>query len=350
MVLGNPKAWLGTAYHEVLAAKGARESGATATEVWEQAVSTQYERALAHPLNHRFGAPERWPAYHLIRAMALTRAQEATGEGDTDAACAGTPLGGHGAPSDGHERWLTAADSRLVGRPDLLRRDAVIDYKTGEVFEHGEDDVVKASYVRQLQLYAFLAKSSTGTWPTLGVLLPMDGSRVEIALEPSECERVAEEALELLSSYNTAITNAADVFELASPSPATCKWCPFQLVCPAFWSAANSSWSDESIAAALGGEAEAAAWPIHGRSAFALGVNVDEGTEPDGLTELAPLRVEIHGVLPLVQHGTRIRVVGLGRRADGTVTPTKRTVISRVQDLPRIVVAQNANGTAPQAP
>jgi hypothetical protein len=62
----------------------------------------------------------------------------------------------------GREQWLSGANGRLLGRPDLLRGDAVIDYKTGDVHEHGDSSVAKASYVRQLQIYALLVRERTG--------------------------------------------------------------------------------------------------------------------------------------------------------------------------------------------
>ncbi|HVM00504.1 MAG TPA: PD-(D/E)XK nuclease family protein [Egibacteraceae bacterium] len=339
LVLGNPKAWLGTAYHEVLAAAGAHASDASAADVWEQAVREQHERAEAHPLNRRFGVPDRWPGYHLIRAMALMRAHEIGGDGGAEVANAGMPpVVGDSRPTNRHERWLTAAGGRLVGRPDLLRGDAVIDYKTGDVIEHREDHVVKATYVRQLQLYAFLVRDSTGRWPARGVLLPMEGLPVEIEFDAGDCERVAAETLELLDKYNDAVSGGAGVLDLASPSPETCRWCPFQLVCPAFWAAAGSSWREHLGTAAVGGLASSVPEPIHSGSALALQLRVDEGTEEAGdVAALSPLSPATYPVLRQVQQGTRIRVVGLARRAGGTLMPTNRTVIARVDDLPQIV-------------
>ena len=339
-MLGSPKAWLGTAYHEVLAAAAGGGSGASAAEVWEQATRAQHVRARAHPLDHRFGAPDRWPGYHLTRAMALMRAQRVVGEGDSQVVGPGSSPNRDGVPSNNYEQWLTAAGGRLVGRPDLLRNDTVIDYKTGTVFEHGEGDVVKASYIRQLQLYAFLVKESTGCWPTRGVLLPMEGLPIEVDLCPSDCERIAAESLELLDQYNGAVLDAA-VAELAKPSVETCQWCPFKLVCPAFWERADSSWSEHLGTSAVGGPASSAPVPIHGGSALALRLNVEEGTEPIDTVNVAPLQRATHPVLSQVQSGTRIRIVDLARRADGSVTPTRRTVVARTVDLPEIVVAAN---------
>ncbi len=199
-VLGNPRAWLGSAYHEVLAEAGMDKTDVTPAEVWDKAVDARHERAQTHPLDRRFSALDRWPGYHMIRAMAFLRAQEVLDRGGTEASRGRTRPSADSTPSLGHERLIAAADGRLVGRPDLIRDDAVIDYKTGGIFEHGEGNVVRASYVRQLQLYAFLAKESSGRWPTRGVLRPMRGLPAEIDLRPADCERTAAEALELLES------------------------------------------------------------------------------------------------------------------------------------------------------
>ncbi len=80
-VLGNPKAWLGTAYHEVL--ERIVEIGLehesledAVGRLWNQAVAAQQSRADAHLLDRRFGAATAWPGYHVARASVLLRAAE----------------------------------------------------------------------------------------------------------------------------------------------------------------------------------------------------------------------------------------------------------------------------------
>lgn len=338
-VLGQPKAWLGTAYHSVL--EGAAAGGAAAAHeaAWVAAIDQQHDRARQHPLDRRFGPPERWPGYHLVRAMALLRTQEVASTSRN----AGPPRAVEGTET-GREQWLSGANRRLVGRPDLVRGDAVIDYKTGDVHEQGDSSIAKASYVRQLQIYAFLMRERTGKWPARGVLLPMEGPPLEIELEPAACERAAAEALDLLDLYNRKIEAGGLPANLANPSPGACRWCPYQVLCPAFWTAASDSWTDEIGAAAIGGLAPTPPRPIHGGAALALSLSADEGTGPLGEVALAPLNPEVHTSLVQVRAGTRVRVTGLARRADGTVVPTPRTVIARPEDLPGIVVS---NSTAP---
>jgi hypothetical protein len=242
---------------------------------------------------------------------------------------------------NGRERWLSGANGGIVGRPDLVRGDAVVEYKTGDIHEHsdtGDNEVAKASYVRQVQLYAFLVKECTGRWPTRGVLLPMEGPPLEVELEPAACERIATDALELLDSYNRQIQAGGNAAGLANPSPQACRWCSHQLLCSPFWEAADDSWSEHIGTAAVGGSALAPPQPIHGGAALALSVSGIEGTAILDAVGLAPLSPEIHPALRQIQTGTRVRVIGLARRADGTVVPTARTVLARLEDLPVIVL------------
>jgi hypothetical protein len=157
--------------------------------------------------------------------------------------------------------------------------------------------------------------------------------------------------LELLDGYNHKLRAGGTAAKLASPSPEACKWCPYQMLCPAFWEAGDDSWAKPIGAASVGGEALAPPRLIHGGAALVLSLSADEGTGPLGAVDLAPLNPKIHTSLAQVQAGTRVRATGLARRADGTVIPVVRTVIARSEDLPAIVVSSatpftGAQGTA----
>ena len=91
----------------------------------------------------------------------------------------------------------------------------------------------------------------------------------------------------------------------------------------------------------MAGPASSAPIPILGGSALALHMSVEEGTEPADTVYLAPLQRATHAVLSQVQPGARVRIVGLARRADGSVTLSRYTVIALTEDLPEIVVAAN---------
>jgi hypothetical protein len=181
-VLGNPKAWLGTAYHEVLekivAIDLRHESIEDAVErLWGRAIAAQQQRAAAHALDHRFGSPASWPGYHVARASVLLRAKElAAGASPCEVVVANA---GRAEPAGIiREQEFTAFDGRLLGRPDVIRAGEVVDYKSGAIQEHdaaAQIDVVKAAYVRQLRIYGYLVKQKLGWWPKRGVLLPLGG-------------------------------------------------------------------------------------------------------------------------------------------------------------------------------
>lgn len=338
-VLGNPKAWLGTAYHAVLEAMGSvhgNDIDAHVRDLWSAAIKQEYERSRAHPFDKRFGPPESWPGYHMVAAMALVRATEfvksARGHNSTSG-------DGHPGGATWRERKFSGANSKMVGRPDVMRTEEVVDFKTGDLFEDEDQEQVKAAYVRQLRLYAYLVKETLGWWPRRGVLLPMAGSPVAVKLEPGECEAEAAEAIRLLDEYNEGLARAPEPIDLASPSPASCRWCQYQLFCPGFWGAVAPDWKDSFRSAAIAGRATRPANPIHGGSALSLSLQVEKGSVSPGETiSLFPLDPSVHEDVPLVQEGDRVRVTGLWRRADDSLVATKRTMISREMALPRIEI------------
>jgi len=339
-VLGNPKAWLGTAYHAVLEQVGPEHQDnieKIVKDLWDAAIEAQYERSRAHHFNKRFGPPDHWPGYHMVAAMAIVRAKEliATAPGSS-----GSCSNGQSGNRTFREKKFSSANGKLIGRPDAVRSDEVVDFKTGDVFEDEEPQQVKAAYVRQLRLYAFLVKETLGWWPRQGVLLPMAGSRVAITLDADECEAEAVEAIGLLDEYNELISQTQDPIDLASPSSAACQWCQYQLYCPAFWGAVGLEWEWDSGSAAVEGIALGSASPIYAGTAVSISFQVERGTQPaGGRLFILPLHCSVHAGLETVQKGDRLRATGLWRRPDGSVVPSIWTMIAAEANLPFIVVA-----------
>jgi hypothetical protein len=340
-VLGSPKAWLGTAYHEVLEKIAAVDSGddldAVADRLWATAIAAQQQRSMAHPLDRRFGPPETWPGYHLARASALLRARELVAAGGASSSVTGS---GDAGPI--RERQFVAFGGKLVGKPDVIRQHEVVDYKSGAILEHDEtsqSDVVKSAYIRQLRIYGFLVRQVLGWWPTRGVLLPFAGAGVEITLEPEECEREAAEAVAILDDYNTKVSAGGAPEQLATPSPSTCKWCPFKLVCAPFWSAVGPDWSGQLDGAVIEGVLHESPRMIHGGAATSLAVEVQNGSEERTRVWLAPLNPKVHPAVAAMIRGDRVRLAGLRARPDGSLVPSARTVLARVEDLPVLTPA-----------
>jgi hypothetical protein len=342
-VLGNPKAWLGTAYHEVLDRivdiDFSIESFESAAErLWDHAVSAQYERTLLHPLDRRFGLPATWPGYYMVKASAFLRARELAGSSHDGGSLTRVKPDSTQRQASIREQTFSAFDGRLVGRPDLIRAREIVDYKSGAVMEQDEatqTDVVKASYLRQLRIYGFLVKETLGYWPERGILLPVAGAGVEIAIDPSGCTREATEAVAVLDGYNAQLMTAAVPSDLASPSVGNCKWCPFKLFCNPFWAAATAAWSEQLDGAAVEGVLDEPPMAIHGGAAVAVSLDIQTGSEGPRSARLAPLHPNMQ-LAATIAAGDRVRLVGLRTRPDGSLVPSSRTILARVDDLPTI--------------
>ncbi len=248
---------------------------------------------------------------------------------------------GIGRASSIRERDFTAFGGRLVGRPDAIRANEVVDYKSGAILEHDvatETDLVKAAYVRQLRIYGYLVKQNLGWWPHRGVLLPLGGASMEVALEASECEREASEAVTLLDAYNEKVQRSVAPNEFASPSPQSCRWCAYKLLCPIFWEVASPEWSGQLDGAAVEGPASTPT-VIHSGAARAIAVDTQAGSEARCRTQIAPLSTTTHPTVMTLLASERVRLVGLRARPDGILIPTQRTVLAKVGDLPPVAPA-----------
>lgn len=202
--------------------------------LWVDAVAAEESRAIEAGITKPAQA---WTGYQIKRARLLKVAERL--RGFLEELPPGTEVL--------TEHALSAEGGRLFGRADLILRGEgvhrIIDYKSGGVTD--VEGKTRAAYVHQLQLYALLEHADSGSWPDTAHLFPLQGAPVEIDVEPSECIRRGQEALDLLDAFNA----AAPGQQPASPSPALCRWCDHTTVCSAFWRACNESWATELLAA-----------------------------------------------------------------------------------------------------
>lgn len=347
-VLGNPKAWLGTAYHEVLEALPALASGGAGTALlqraearWNQAVARLEEAAARHPLNHRFGSATTWRGYYLVLETLRLRMAELAGAFGTR-----KPSGtGESKTWALREEEFSALSGKLRGRIDLVRGDELIDFKTGALYEHEDADAppsLKAAYVRQLRIYAYLVYAATGWWPHRGLLYPLAGPPVEVHLESSACEAEASEAVRQLEQYNSAVAGDGDLNLLASPSAEACRWCPFKTICPAFWASAGESWAGSLDGEVVSGHLSKTPQAIHGGAAWSIALAVDAGTMPHQEMAISPLRASMHTSISQLCQDARVRIVGLGRRSNGSLFTSQRTVVLPEADAPAIQLSASA--------
>jgi hypothetical protein len=271
----------------------------------------------------------------MVAAMAVVRAQEFI-----DSMPEKDEYKGSSTSPSMREQEFSGANGQIVGYPDVVRSQEVVDFKTGGLFEDDDQEQVKAAYVRQLRLYGYLVKESLGWWPERGVLLPMTGTPVEVNLTPDECAAEAEAVVELLNEYNGGLAQAAEPADLARPSAVNCRWCQHQLYCPAFWRAVEPGWTDELRSSAVVGRATGPAIQIHGGSALSLQLDVEHGTAvPAEPISLFPLDSAVHTSVPLIQAGDRVHVTGLWCRADHSLVAREQTMIAVEGELVTIQIA-----------
>jgi hypothetical protein len=331
-VLGNPKAWLGTAYHSVLEriwALGEFDGDVRIDELWTNAIDILLAQAIAHPLNKRFADPDRWPGYYLVHAFAQLRAQEALGGQHAER----TPGGGSGQVV--REKELFAMGGKLVGKPDVIIGNEIRDYKSGRIYEECADGTqsVKETYIRQLRLYGRLVEEHLGLSPTKGILLPMQGAPVEVSLNRQDCAVESEKAVRLLDSYNAQLHCISTASNLATPSPQACRWCQYKAICPAFWDSMTQGWTEGLGSACVRGTLERHPQLIQNEKAFAITM-IDTTGSASGRLTIAPLERAVHANVPDWQSGDVVRVINLYRRNDGELTTTASTVCLREADCP----------------
>jgi hypothetical protein len=93
-------------------------------------------------------------------------------------------------------------------------------------------------------LYARLEAEAGGTWPEEALLVPFGAEPVALDIDTDACQRLSQEVLEALGQWQAWAGGPPP----ANASSQTCRWCPFAARCPEFWTACDTSWSDELLA------------------------------------------------------------------------------------------------------
>jgi hypothetical protein len=332
-VLHDPRAWLGTAFHKVVEA--AAQPGATAAaveQVWMTAVNEAAIEARSHPLDARYGSPDRWPGYFLVRQRAISSAQR------TIAANAGAPRKAPHGGGVSAERLLLARGGRLAGRPDRFDGRVLTEYKSSipDAAWRGAEELLEG-YRRQLRLYAAIVAEAWGHWPVHGRVIAASGQTMDVPLEPAACEAEASDALAALDSLNQELAAGASPETLARPSEDACAACPFQALCPAFW-----QWL---ATAGLKGRSDTAAAGIvdrielgHDGDLYTAHLAIHRPSVAQGIMPLV-LRRSIHGDLTTSPKGTRWRIISAKVKSDGRLRADPSTCVFVLDHLPDVVTA-----------
>jgi CRISPR/Cas system-associated exonuclease Cas4 (RecB family) len=235
------------------------------------------------------------------------------------------------APAPGVEVQLeqehAGFEGKLRGRPDIVRKTAdgtaIEDYKTGSLYE-AESGELKEGYRLQLLLYAALAEKVEGEGTTTSAkLIPLEGEPAQIEIEGTEAAEAAVAVIAAMDGYNQAVAAGAAPQDLASPEPGHCRFCPFAVRCPAFWTAITPEWSTEGILAVAGQVREASASRF---GTFNLEAIVEAGSSAADNVTLHGLPFDRFGPAAAAVPGSSIAATGLRPGAQpGVIRPTLRT-------------------------
>lgn len=324
-VLHNPSAWLGTAFHRLMANRPPTEQDAE--DLWSDIIRQLVAAATGHRLNRRFAKFERWPGYFLVKQRAIASAVRPRGARSTGQRESVTQ-------SAGRERLLEARGGRLVGKPDLYDRQAVTEYKSSLPDASWEDaQTIIEGYWPQLRLYAVLI-GEAGSWPAAMRIVSAAGQTLERPVDRRECEAEADVAVRELDATNEIIERAA-VHQLASPNEIACGQCRYQAICPAFWPwAAASGWPRlrrEAARGVLVGFEQGADGDL-----YSITLQLD-GRFGGGGPQALALRKSIHGDLTGLKVGDHIRVTQALARPDGRLRADILTCVAGETNIPRLV-------------
>jgi len=332
-VLHDPRQWLGTAFHKVMEVADRVETGSEDAEhAWEAAVKQAAEAAALHPLDARYADPDRWPGYYLVRQRALASARSVNAERTP------RPRARRGAGSGGARRLLEGRGGRLCGRPDHFGAGILTEYKSTlpDSAWPGSSDVIEG-FRRQLRLYAVLVAEVFGSWPMRGRVLAANGQTIDVPLVKTECEAEAESAIAALNLLNGQITFGSVPDALATPSPSSCRSCPFQCICPAFWmwlkGGGRFTESDDVAMEGVLNRVELG----QDRDLYIAYFEASAASHSAVKMQSLVLRRSIHRDLTTSPEGATWRVVGAKLRPDGRIRADLSTVVFDADELPMLV-------------
>lgn len=205
-------------------------------QAWERHVAERRVDLIERWAPSEPPPPESWPGYYLVRARVIGRALRLLDRGKSAEPERATAM---------VEQPLEDPATGIAGRPDRIESSAagmyVVDLKTG--LTQGEPT---ESQRRQLLLYAHLVSVATGRLPAKVAIEGPSGERWEENVTGEKVAAAIAEVRALRERFEAAV-GAGQAASLASPSPETCRWCPYRLVCGPYWQSLESTWRHGSV-------------------------------------------------------------------------------------------------------
>jgi len=337
-VLHDPRSWLGIAFHRLMQLAAAGTPEGALEDAWNTEITAAAQRATAHPLDRRFGRPEQWPAYYLMRQRALATSKDLAARRPRK----GDSASGTARKASQSEHTYVARGGKLIGRPDRLEGDVVIEYKSSLPGADDPESEATERYARQVRIYAAIIAEARGSWPTRGLIAGASGRRLEIEINPNACDAEADRAVAELDAWNDTLRKTSAPSDIASPSDDVCAWCRFQTICPAFW-----AWMRTRPSSPFPGPAaaEGAAADIergHDGDRFTLFLTDLRSTHTILSDQGIVMRLSLHGEPGPVQRGERRRLVSVRSRGDGRIQASIWTIMAAESALPAILVQKQS--------
>ncbi len=243
----SPLAELGSVIHRLLEAAGRGQldggQNGSVDATWEELISqAEKKMALSALRQHQVPLRRNIPDFEVRKLRACHRAAEIAQ--DAFRAYDGRPR--QSPQPTGFELWVESEDGQVGGYIDrvTMTKEGVVlsDYKSGAILDSGTGrgpGELKRAYKEQMELYAGLYRLKFGAWPIGLRIVPLQGTPVEVALDPEDAERLLAEASTFLYTANERIAKvmkgSVEITALAVPQAVHCRLCLFRPACRAYW-------------------------------------------------------------------------------------------------------------------
>lgn len=215
-------------------------------ERWDLLVAEQADRLAEAWPARAVPAPRMWPGYAITKVRLIRRltkspphranrlAQKLSGSsGGTSEASTSAPA----PPLPWVERTLHS--QHLFGTPDLVEEVdgvlRVVDLKAG-VHQHETTPAQR----RQLLLYASLVQNEIGRLPDMCVIVDARGTETAFAVTQSDVDAAVTDSESARGAFNSSVADPQGA--PAKPSPESCRWCDFRVICSEYWRTRDSEW------------------------------------------------------------------------------------------------------------
>lgn len=231
------------------------------------------------------------------------------------------------------EETLYSRDKLLFGQLDaFFVHDYgidLVDYKSGVMIEQ---DAPKEDYVNQLYFYAFLINENFDHYPRKLLLIGRKLQAIELPGSVSRSNEIATQMREVLSKYNSLISESNYLNKISNPRTENCSTCDAKPVCQAFWNAVPEMELPQRAHAVIGTQSK----PMERRKrrGSSLQLDLERGSvKSDSLIITQILEDRYPHLTDTV--GQRLMILNLRLLTSDTLAiaeATDRTVIVRMED------------------